>query len=295
MASVKNRVRNKLFKCFRPAAIDDDSTKPGATDGSGNLVFTSISGKGKSRKISNSLSGEKGKVYSEGGDAGGGDRGNKEGSHRSFSAAVKAVLFDASLTKKTPRNRKARQISNSSNINMSSEISQKVSKSSHDHEKPSKRDSSAAGDWKTNYNYWSSSLDSSFPTTYSTDHSLSSSRVSSLALDSTPWLEHKESFRAGSAGSKRIDRFISTDDVREYRRVDIGLCMFLVSFSVLIFWGREYAQYAALRCCLLLFDGPDKRIDSARCRIELPEIGSEEHKKKVIMEGLLERNHSRLL
>ncbi|KAF7112982.1 hypothetical protein RHSIM_RhsimUnG0172600 [Rhododendron simsii] len=293
MASVKNRVRNKLFKCFRPAAIDDDPIKPDATDGSGNSIFTSISGKGKSGKISNSLSGEKGKVYSEGGDAGG-DRSNKKRSHRSFSAAVKAVLFDASLTKKSSRNRKARQISNSSNINMSSEISQKVSKSSHDQVKASKRDSSAAGDWKTNYSYWSSSLDSSFPTTYSTDHSLSSSRVSSLALDSAPWSEHKESFGAGSAESERIDRFISTDNVREYRRVDIGLCMFLVSFSVLIFWGRVCAIFCT-SMLFLLFDGPNKRIDSARCRIELPEIGSEEHKKKVIMEGLLERNHSRLL
>ncbi|KAF7112153.1 hypothetical protein RHSIM_RhsimUnG0257300 [Rhododendron simsii] len=242
MASVKNRVRNKLFKCFRPAAIDDDPIKPDATDGPGNSVFTSISGKGKSGKISNLLSGEKGKVYSEGGDAGG-DRSNKERSHRSFSAAVKAVVFDASLTKKSPGNRKARQISNSSNINVSSEIRQKVSKSSHDQEKASKRDSSAAGDWKTNYSYWSSSLDSSFPTTYSTDHSLSSSRASSLALDSTP-------------------------------RVCAIFCTSML---------------------FLLFDGPDKRIDSARCRIELPEIGSEEHKKKVIMEGLLERNHSRLL
>lgn len=181
---------------------------------------------------------------------------------------------------------------------MSSEISQKVSKSSsHDHEKPSKRDSSAAGDWKTNYSYWSSSLDSSFPTTSSTDHSLSSSHLSSLALDSTPWSEHKESFRlfrASSVESKRIDRFISTDDVREYRRVDIALCMFLISFSVLIFGGRVCAIFCT-SMLFLLFDGPDKRIDSARHRIELPEIGSEEHKKKVIMEGLLERNHSRLL
>ncbi|KAE9456435.1 hypothetical protein C3L33_11647, partial [Rhododendron williamsianum] len=290
MGSVKNRVRNKLFKCFRPAAMDEDPTKPDATDGSGNSVFTCISsGEGKSRKISNSLSGEKGKVYSEGGGAGG-DRSNKERSHRSFSAAVKAVLFDASLTNKPLRNSKARRISNSSNINMSSEISQKVSKSSHDHEKPSKRDSSAAGDWKTNYSYWSSSLDSSFPTTFSTDHSLSSSRLSSLALDSTPW---SESFRAGSVESKQINRFISTDDVREYRRVDIGLCMFLVSFSVLIFWGRVCAIFCT-SMLFLLFDGPNKRIDSARCHIELPEIGSEEHKKKVIMEGLLERNHSRL-
>ncbi|KAH7844519.1 hypothetical protein Vadar_028955 [Vaccinium darrowii] len=287
MGSVKNRERNKLFMCFRPAAIEDDSIKPDA-------VFTDhISGEGKKLmvfpKILTSLSEEKPNVSSDGSD----ERpalSNKKRSRRSFFRIGKAVLFDASLGKKA-HNRKDIRTSNPSTSNTTSGKIQKVLHSINDHKMPSNKEPSAADDGKIDH-IGCSSLDSSSSTT-SSSNPPSSSGVSSFTSNSRPSSEDKESFRSSSVESKQIGGLASTGNVGEHNSVDIGLCLFLVCLSVLIFCGRVCAIFCTLILFLLL-PGRDKGVDSPRDHIELTEIGSEEHTNRVIKEELLIRTQNQV-
>lgn len=78
------------------------------------------------------------------------------------------------------------------------------------------------------------------------------------------------------------------------------LCMFLVSLLVLILWGK----FVAILCTSILFYlvRPSRRWPSS-CNNEgvlcgesnnNNEFDSVQYKKKVIMEGLLDRSHSRV-
>lgn len=277
-----------MFMCFRPAAIEDDSIKPDA-------VFTDhISSEGKKLmglpKILTSLSEEKPNVSSDGSDEGPA-LSNKKRSRRSFFRIVKAVLFDASLGKKV-HNRKDIRTSNPSKSNTTSGKIQKVLHSINDHEMPSNREPSAANDGKLDH-IGCSSLDSSSSTT-SSSNPPSSSRVSSFTSNSRPSSEDKGMFRSSSVESKQIDELTSTGNVGEHNSVDIGLCLFLVCLSVLIFCGRVCAIFFCTLILFLLLPGHDKGVDSPRDHVELTETGSEEHTKRVIKGGLLVRTQNRV-
>lgn len=76
-------------------------------------------------------------------------------------------------------------------------------------------------------------------------------------------------------------------------------CLLLVSLLVLVIWGKVCAIFftsAVLafgrRWITSIKQGPSENIEVDH---RIPELGSEQYKKKIIMQGLLERNHIRNL
>ena len=139
---------------------------------------------------------------------------------------------------------------------------------------------------------------SSSPTSTSTSSLSFSSRKSSSSLK-------KQSVRHHTHAAKLILK----------RASYTGLCLFLVSLSALVFWGKICAIFCASTWLLLLphYNHESMRLDhrqrsghqpsldlrpSLDHRLSLdhrglPDFESVEHKKKVVMGGLLERNHRR--
>ncbi|GFZ06605.1 hypothetical protein Acr_18g0007750 [Actinidia rufa] len=284
MDSVKRKRggKKKFFACFRPVAIDDEgSLKPDDPV----IEFISVEGDEKMvlPKILTSLSEENLKLYSDGG---GGRRMKK--SRRSFSRILKAVLFKASLVKKVCR-RKARQ--NSSPTKQQSERSKNVS--NEQHEKPKLKESSyAENHHRIDSTRWPS-LNYSSSVTAST--SMCSSRASSVTTNSRSSSQRKGLFLENSE-SKQADRAISIERERGGYSSNVGLCLLLVSLLVLIVWGKVCAILCTSTWFFLVPRGI-RKVGSAVNLVDLPEIDSESegYKKRVIMEGLLQRNRSRVI
>ncbi|PSS16223.1 hypothetical protein CEY00_Acc13720 [Actinidia chinensis var. chinensis] len=284
MDSVKRkRGKKKFFACFRPVAIDDEgSLKPDDPV----IEFVSVEGDEKMvlPKILTSLSEENLKLYSDGG---GGRR--MEKSRRSFSRILKAALFKASLVKKVCR-RKARQNSSPTKSNSKSERSKNVS--NEQHEKPKLKESSYAEDHRIDSTRWPS-LNYSSSVTAST--SMCSSRASSVTTNSRSSSQWKGLFLENSE-SKQADRAISIERERGGYSSNVGLCLLIVSLLVLIVWGKVCAILCTSTWFFLVPRGI-RKVGSPVNVVDLPEIDSESegYKKRVIMEGLLQRNRSRVI
>ncbi|XP_057460317.1 uncharacterized protein LOC130750858 [Actinidia eriantha] len=288
----EKRGKKKVFACFRPVAIDDEgSVKPDDSV----ISFVSVEDDEKMvlPKILTSLSEENLKVYSD--DDGGGSR-RKEKSRRSFSRILKAVLLKTSLVKKVCR-REGRQNSSPTKSNSESERSKKVSNK--ENEKPKLRESSYAEDCRIDSNRWPS-LNYSSSVTASTP--MCSSRASSVTSNSRSSSQRKGSFRENSE-SKQVDRAISIERERVGYSSHVGLCLLLVSLLVLILWGKVCAIFCTSTCFFLVprcigkvgsaVNGGKSTVNG----VDSPEIDSESeaYKKRVIMEGFLQRNRSRVV
>lgn len=70
----------------------------------------------------------------------------------------------------------------------------------------------------------------------------------------------------------------------------LEMCIFLVCLFVLVFWGKVFAIVTCTSTWL--FFAPGQRSHQLRGVDSSDVIDSEEYKKRVIMEGLLERNRS---
>ncbi|KAA8526882.1 hypothetical protein F0562_008889 [Nyssa sinensis] len=288
MATIKKRgrTRSKSFLCFRPVAIEDGLVKRIRTDDSGDPVETCVDVGGKEEdmlipKIWKCLSHENLKVSD--GDVATDERRPKKRSHRIFSRILKAVLFDTSLAKKNSK----RKVGNNSQSDLSA-INNKI-ETSMDEKNIEKKWSDADEDCRMNSGRSSSPYTSSVtPST-----SLCSSCASSITSNSRSLSESKRSFRANQIELKQLHRNTTTVKVGGYFGSNVGLCLLLICLFVLIFWGR----LCAIICTSTwLFVAPNRsnRVVSAEKGVDWSEVDSEEHKKRVIMEGLLERNRSRI-
>ncbi|KAK9269137.1 hypothetical protein L1049_000906 [Liquidambar formosana] len=286
MESIKNPRKKKTLKlmlCFRPAAMDDGSVvrTDDPTDCSGDPVFKYIAvrkdaendGKVVVPMVVSSFPDERLKVLDE-------DvvvvesRRRKKGK---VSRILKAVFFETSLAKKIG-NRKARKNSSRSNSNKSTndDKSQTPLDGKAMPTEPSEDD-----DRRLNSKTPSSSHPSSLTASFSRGSSSSSLR----ALNSGSLSDRKTSFPSNSMESKRWP-----DESCNY-----GLCLLLISLLVLIFWGRICAIFCT---STWLFFVPRRRIrqESPENVVESPPLfDSVEHKKRVIMEGLLGRSRTRVL
>ncbi|XP_073285438.1 uncharacterized protein [Primulina huaijiensis] len=198
-----------------------------------------------------------------------------------FASAMKAVFFKTSSAKKY-RNKKSGQESFRSNSGYSSSSANAkfVNTKKNPEELLLRTNSNASS-------IFSPSV---------TDSSRSSSRSSSISSNSR-------------SGSERIKRSASSLDFKknlnpqavkrdgEKCGCTVGMCMFFICLVALVFWGKVFAIVTCTSACLFLAPCR-RRLESAASSVDLSlnyVIDSEENKKRVIMEGLLERNRPRVL
>ncbi|CAK9144607.1 unnamed protein product [Ilex paraguariensis] len=285
---MKNRGRNKLFSCFRQVADDDSSVKRNGHGGSDDQVlnYIVIGGGGNKGsvlvpKVWNSMCEEKSEESLDGDVAGAGKRSTKKRLHRSFSRVLKAVLFDTSLAMEI-RNRKSRKNLFGIKSNQSSKR-EKISNSIK--EKPTSKQSSDVNDL-LRMDSSSSSLEFSSSTITSSSFS-SSCTSSSITSNSRSFIANSMDIKQGYKQTSTITK--KTRDCGHYFSSNIGLCLILVCLLVLIFWGRTCAILCTSTWLFFARRGINGIVSPEK------EIDWEEHKKRVIMEGLLERNRSRVL
>lgn len=281
MEAIKNRKKTRrLFLCFEPIVMEyNDSVKPGRGDGSSDQVYAYIT-VGKNKGGGGEIMVPK--ILSSFSDKGSNNEAVPDGGRKKkgkFSRVVRAVLFETYLSKKI-RSRKSRQNS----FRSSSSLSSKYDKNSNSvEEKSMPRESpEEVDDQRLNRNTSSSS--SSHPSTITTTGG-SPSLCASCSTCSRSMSGRKVSPRSNSIYLKQRN----DDGGRIY-----GLCLLLISLLVLIFWGKVCAIFCT---STWLFFLPRRNLG-----YELPEYGGQSpemdtvgYKKKIIMEGLLERNRSKVL
>ncbi|KAK3021390.1 hypothetical protein RJ639_046798 [Escallonia herrerae] len=275
---VKTRGRRKLFVCFRPADVGEGAVKKKreAVPAGDQPVLTYISvGKGVKEsavipEVLKSLS-----DASSGGDVV--VTGSRTKPQRRLSRVLKAVFFEASLMKKLGI-KKSRESSRSN-----SSLSTKSDKcSSSTNGKSLQREFSEPDDTFRTSSRSSSLFSSSINST---------SYTSSITSGSRSLSDRRASFGSNSVEPKQV---YTQGTKRVYYGSSIGLCLLLVSLLVLIFWGK----ICAILCTSTwLFFAPRRLncVDRLENVVDSPDVDSGEYKKRVIMEGLLERNRSRVL
>ncbi|KAK3040287.1 hypothetical protein RJ639_028202 [Escallonia herrerae] len=276
---VKNRGRRKLFVCFRPADVDEGAMKKKRAEvpAGDQPVLTYISvGKGVKEsavipKVLKSLS-----------DASSGRdvvvTGSRTKPQRRLSRVLKAVFFEASLTKKLGIKRSGESSRSNGSLSIKSEKCSILT-----NEKTSQREfSESDGTLRTSSRSSSSLFSSSMNSTSYTSSITSSWRSLS---------DRRASFGSNSVEPKQV---YAQGTKRGYYGSSTGLCLLVVCLLVLIFWGK----ICAIICTSTwLFFAPRRlnRVDRLEIVVDSPDIDSGEYKKRVIMEGLLERNRSRVL
>ncbi|KAL5736170.1 hypothetical protein ACOSP7_030646 [Xanthoceras sorbifolium] len=203
--------------------------------------------------------------------------GNRGG--RKLLLMMRAVMFETSLAKKIRKKKqkqKQKQCQSDGNLLI----------------KPEKP-------WNGNYLQQESSDDENGRTmsrncsSLRSSSSVTSSSGCSSSISSNPRhrSERINSFRSNNSfeGKQNQDRG------RGYYRSNICLCFLLISLFVLVFWGRV----CAIVCTSTwLFFVPRRlstsgNVLSSKNVVDYAKFDSEKYKKKIIIEGLLERNHSR--
>ncbi|OVA06775.1 hypothetical protein BVC80_8725g5 [Macleaya cordata] len=238
----------------------------------------------------------KSKVHSETGSTGGRSR-KKKTARRILCQMAKAVFFDTNLKK--VRNGKVVQDPIRSESSLSAK-SEKISILMN--EKSNRKQSEENHHWKLNPMIGSSDLSSSSSSTLTYSSSISSSS-SSCSSSSWPIPESKSSWISFSGRDKSfrlnsIDKKQSNETRSSKYCCITRLSLLLFSLSVLIFWGK----ICAILCTSTWFYfvstsrrdiEEEDEDDESPVMDKSPEeiIQSKEYKKKVIMEGLLERNH----
>ncbi|KAM7495502.1 hypothetical protein LguiB_030111 [Lonicera macranthoides] len=246
-----NRGKKNIFMCFRSVGLNAGGSAHRSRKGS----------------LSKSLSDNNLVDLSEN-DAASNCLGRKEKPRRRLSRVLKAILFDASLSKrigdrKPPLNRSGSQ-NNLSSIQTNSNISNRELLSESDD--MSKINSSGSS------------------SRYSSTNNLTSMCPNcSCSIPNSPE-------RMGSSGTKSQEKK-SVMKFGRYLCSNRGLCLLLSCFMVLIIWGKVCAI-----CCTLtwLLFAPRRLnvVDSLVKVFDSPDIDSDKYKKRVIMEGLLDRSNN---
>ncbi|KZV25314.1 hypothetical protein F511_07446 [Dorcoceras hygrometricum] len=194
---------------------------------------------------------------------------------RGVATAMKALFFKTSMAKKS-RNKKDPFRSNSG-YSSSSPINAKFVNIDKNPEELLLRTNSNAS------SIFSPSL---------TDSSRSSSRSSSISSNSR-------------FGSQRIKRSASSLDFKQTSNPQavkrdgemcgctVGMCIFFICLIALVLWGKVSAIVTCTSACL--FFSPCRRQLPCRPEIAASSLDSYDERKRVIMEGLLERSRPRVL
>ncbi|KAL3821558.1 hypothetical protein ACJIZ3_007463 [Penstemon smallii] len=254
---VKNRGRRKFFKCLRPVVADDE---PGYETVSSQPYSDDECGRRKRSNI---------RV------------------HRSLSGALKDVFSKTSLVKKI-RSKKSKQ---EKPCRSSSDLSSKSENSITYVKKNSslKNFSDPEEIFRTDSNRFSLFSSSNSSTT------TPSSRSSSISSRS----ESERIGRSTSLNSKQMNLINNKPQYLNTMKKDLswskcdlnitrsGMCIFVACLGALVVWGKVFAIMICTSTWLFFAPGRRvKRMESIVCE----RFDSEEYKKKVIMEGLLERN-----
>ncbi|KAF8409383.1 hypothetical protein HHK36_005458 [Tetracentron sinense] len=291
---MKIGAKDKFLLCFRPVvmegAIDSDRNV-----GSGNPLFTYIAVADKGNlmipAILSSLPEKTSMVPAgetkvpEGETV---DRRRKRKARKLLSQILKAVVFESSLRKKT-RNKKDQQ---NSSYRSKCNLSAKNDKISDVTDEESVHRKLEDDDRKTVPTGSSQSSSSSFSSSCSS--SVASTSQISESKNSRSLSERKKSCRSNSFEPKQNN---SVQELGQKPKKMVagyysGLYLLLISLSVMVFWGRVCAVLCTATWLYFVsrWDSGDEQPENV---IKSPEINSREYKKKVIMEGLLERNHRR--
>lgn len=216
---------------------------------------------------------------SEGKDGGG--IGKKKDGHRSLSRILKAVLFETSLAKKIKRRKLQRKLyqSNSNLLARAENFSKPIIENSIQNQELSKDSSQGIGSNSSSPFFNSSAITSS---------SVRSSS-SSLSSNSRFLTDKNKSSWSNSIETKQRQSNLQEHGKGSYNS-NIGLCLLLISFLVLVFWGK----ICAILCTSTwLFFVPRLCNDNNSSQNGVELLDSDEYKKRIIMEGLLQRNHAR--
>lgn len=122
-------------------------------------------------------------------------------------------------------------------------------------------------------------------------------------ITTTSGFSHSSSFRSSSVNSSRSLTDITKQDcqglVEKPKKVEMGcsnfnsgILLLVISLIITILWGR---LFAILLASIFAYFVPRRRVGYGRQEsvIKLEKTESKQSKKKVIMEGFLERNHHR--
>ncbi|KAL2247555.1 UNVERIFIED_CONTAM: hypothetical protein Sindi_2607800 [Sesamum indicum] len=263
----KKRGRSKLFTCFKPVVVDGDHESDG-DDQSGRRL--------------------------------------KKRDSQSFTVAVKAVLFKAS-----PLKRSRSESAKHDFYRLTSSLHLKSKK--------------LVRSMKKNLSYPSfwAPVDNSLRTASSTRSSLFSSTSSSRRTNSSSVLSSPRASLTSPANSRLEEAAVSVrrsaaldfrqrspptsmiNSQKPMRKDHVGskacvcnhileMCVLLACLIALVFCGKALAIMTCTSTWLLIGSGCQGRMGRAVDSLENNDVlDSEEHKKMVIMKGLLERNRSR--
>ncbi|KAI3466171.1 hypothetical protein Pfo_022834 [Paulownia fortunei] len=264
MDPTKNRGRSKLFTCFKPVA--DGDHEPGCDLASPPSSDDDESGGRRKKRV-----------------------------RRGFSMALKAVFFKTSLLKKF-RSENSKQDFHRLSSNLSSKSKKLV--------KSMKKNLSYKACWDPEEMFQTNSSRSSLLSSNSsrrTASSISSSSASS-SCSSNPRSESERIKRSVSLDFRQMSQMsrqksMNRDCGRKcvHNKPTLEMCIFLVCLVALVFWGKVFA---IVTCTSTWFFFAPARRGHQLQRADLSVndvLDSEEYKKRVIMEGLLERNRSRLV
>ncbi|KAK4420695.1 hypothetical protein Salat_2020000 [Sesamum alatum] len=262
--TTKKRGRSKLFACFKPVVVDGDHESV-ADDQSGRRL--------------------------------------KKRDSRSFTVAMKAALFKAS-----PLKRSRSESAKHDFYRLTSSLHLKSKK--------------LVGSMKKSLSYPSfwASVDS-LRTSSSTRSSLcSSTSSSSRRTNSSSVLSSPRASSTTSPASSRLEPALSVrrsapldfrqtspppSMIKPMIRKNVGsskscvrnpileMCVFLACLIALVFWGKAFAIMTCTSTWLLFRPGCHGRMGRANDSPENDIFDTDEHKKRVIMKGLLERNRPR--
>ncbi|XP_012459099.1 uncharacterized protein LOC105779739 [Gossypium raimondii] len=215
---------------------------------------------------------------------------NKSG-RRSLSRYVKAVFFGTSLMKKM----RSKKYKFKSKFKFKSEWLNSMHNNHVTIEDVDHSTRSMSSKFSSCLSKSSLSTNSS-STTLSSSSSSSSLRTSSGRLSSASLPYDSKPLMSKTVGNNGVQGKLG----KGRHGFNVGVCcLLLVSLLVLVIWGKVCAIFCtsavlvfANRLITSIKQGPLENIAVDHC---IPEIGSEQYKKKIIMEGLLERSHIRNL
>ncbi|KAF5730611.1 hypothetical protein HS088_TW19G00203 [Tripterygium wilfordii] len=282
----KKKIKNAFFLCFQPVTMDGP-VNPDSGLGDGNLGFKCISVKDKDGGVvfTNILPDSSSpSMDNKSASADAATPRKKRLGHRSFSRVLKALLFEASLVKKL-RKRKLREKLNRSHP----ESSEKTVKNS----KPP-LEISMSNNPESNTNGGRSSISNSSSSLRLSSVITSTTLCSSCGSSLSDRNNSNRSFRLSSSEQRKMKDNINNvqEQGKGYYGVNFGLCLVVLSLVVLVFWGKVCAIFCT---STWLFFVPRRSIRSEWRNEGASEFDSEQYKKKIIMQGLLERNRIRSL
>lgn len=278
----------KFFRCFKPAVVEDGDYGRGDMEERGpgeEPLFAYIAVKEDDGRLVQEIPpvGE--------GDDGSDDRGkNKKKKKKGLqllSRASKAIFFEKSLAKKI-QNRKSTKNSPESIGNLSTEA-ERILKLMHQNSGDRVSDNDSVGVTESSL---STSSHSSVVAT--TSPSLSSSRSSST--NSSLRGRTQSSTRSSSFNSKQV-QLGTVEDSRERPSSsdNSAICLLLLTLLVLVLWGKVCAIVCTSTWLLFvprwsIVKRPKSSLESGD---DSSDVDSAEYKKKIILQGLLQRKRSR--